>query len=152
MYGEGKKYPRVCVSAAIVNPEGRVLVTRRSEKVWYPGTWCIPGGHVDGGEDWISALRKEVMEEVGLTIRNEVLIGIYSDPAKGMLPDPVTGEKRYFVSAAFLVKDFTGTPRLTEEISEIAWFYPNELPSNMLSPEDQKILDAFAYKSMPFVR
>ena len=103
MYGEGKRYPRVCVSATILDSTGRVLLTRRSPKVWYPGAWCLPGGHVEGGEDWVGALRKEVEEEVGLIISNEVLAGIYSDPALNILPDPVTGEKRCFVSASFLV-------------------------------------------------
>ena len=152
MYGEGRRYPRVCVSATIMDASGRVLVTRRSKKVWYPETWCLPGGHVEGGESWIGALRNEVKEEVGLTIKNEILLGIYSDPVLNILPDPVTGEKRCFVSAVFLVKDFEGGVQITDEISEYGWFFQNEMPEGMIPAEAVKFQDSFGFKRTPFVR
>ena len=57
-----------CVFVAVVHPDGRLLVHRRSEHkdVW-PGWFDIAvGGVVASGEDYDTAARREVAEEVGL--------------------------------------------------------------------------------------
>lgn len=57
-----------CVFVAVVHPDGRLLVHRRSEHkdVW-PGWFDIAvGGVVASGEDYDAAARREVAEEVGL--------------------------------------------------------------------------------------
>lgn len=56
------------VFVAVVHPDGRLLVHRRSEAkdVW-PGWWDIAvGGVVTAGETYDDAARREVFEEVGL--------------------------------------------------------------------------------------
>ncbi len=152
LYGKDPKYPRVCVSAAIVNKEGKVLLTKRSEKVWYAGTWCLPGGHVEGGEDWIAAVRKEVLEEVGLKVKNEVLVGIYSDPKLNTLEDKPSGRVNVFVSACFLIRDFEGEVKITDEVSEYGWFSVDKLPTDTIPVEALKCQDSFKPKEFPFVR
>jgi len=57
-----------CVFVAVVHPDGRLLVHRRSEHkdVW-PGWFDIAvGGVVAAGEGYDAAARREVAEEVGL--------------------------------------------------------------------------------------
>lgn len=152
MYGKENKYPRVCVSAVVINKEGKVLLTRRSEKVWFAGTWCLPGGHVEGGEDWIGAIRNEVHEEVGLKTKNEVLVGIYSDPALNTLEDRPSKTTHVFVSASFLIRDFEGEVKPSEEVSDFGWFSESEIPKETLAVEALKCRDAFQFKTIPFVR
>jgi mutator protein MutT len=54
--------------AFIVEKEGRILVERRKlTKENDPGTVAIPGGHVEGGESFEEACRRELHEELGLT-------------------------------------------------------------------------------------
>lgn len=43
---------------------GRVLLVRRADD----GTWGLPGGGVDPGEDWRAAARRECHEETGWRI------------------------------------------------------------------------------------
>ena len=58
----------ICVGAAIFR-EGRMLLLRRSEALTaFPGTWDIPGGHVEEGEELRSALMTEVREETGYAL------------------------------------------------------------------------------------
>jgi len=46
----------------------RFLVGRRSKIESLPGTWGIPGGNCDAGEDLISTVKREVFEETGYSL------------------------------------------------------------------------------------
>lgn len=50
-------------------PDGRLLLQKRADNIeLYPGRWCeSASGHVDEGEDWEQAARREMQEEVGIT-------------------------------------------------------------------------------------
>ena len=45
-----------------------VLLLRRSDEVTEPGTWGVPGGKVDEGEDPFTAALRELDEETDLTL------------------------------------------------------------------------------------
>jgi NADH pyrophosphatase NudC (nudix superfamily) len=75
--------PFEVVITAIVVKDGKYLITRRSmQKKRFPGMWTLPGGHLEltdftespkeTADYWYNvlekALRREVMEEVGLNI------------------------------------------------------------------------------------
>ncbi|MBM4317124.1 MAG: NUDIX domain-containing protein [Deltaproteobacteria bacterium] len=144
--------PRAAVSAVIMNPEKKVLLTLRSSKVWWPGQWCLPGGHLRGGQDWLSTCREEVSEEVGLEVVKARLVGIYSDPEVNQLWEPRAGKKLSFVVASFLVTDYRGEVKVNDEVSEVGWFELDRLPTPLLVSEKIKISDAFRFDGQAFVR
>ncbi len=45
------------------------LPRRAATKKFIPGVHEIPGGHIDFGEDIVAGLKREMMEEFGITIR-----------------------------------------------------------------------------------
>lgn len=45
----------------VLNPKGQVLVVNQRGK-----TWSLPKGHVDPGEDVLTAARREIYEESGV--------------------------------------------------------------------------------------
>lgn len=69
---EGPKYMLATVSAIIerlIEGELRVYIqTRWEPNILSSGTFEIPGGRIEAGEDIYSALRREVEEETGLEI------------------------------------------------------------------------------------
>src|SRR5262245_46994119 len=70
--------PKV-VAGTLPIRDGRVLLTRRAIEP-ARGCWTFPGGYVDWGEDVREGARRETLEEVGLTVRLEELLGLYSYP------------------------------------------------------------------------
>jgi len=54
----------VVVVAAVIEAEGRFLLTRRQQGVHLEGLWEFPGGKVDPGETHAEALRRELREEL----------------------------------------------------------------------------------------
>jgi 8-oxo-dGTP diphosphatase len=62
---------RVPVDVAVgvlIDPEGRFLLTSRPEGKVYAGYWEFPGGKLEAGETVEQALRRELIEELGITI------------------------------------------------------------------------------------
>jgi len=56
----------VCVGAAIFHGDALLLLRRIPT---FPGLWELPGGSVEEGEKLEDALRREVREETGLTVK-----------------------------------------------------------------------------------
>ncbi len=51
------------VAALVLDPEGKLLVC---ERLRFKGAWQFPQGGVDKGEDLETALKRELVEEIGL--------------------------------------------------------------------------------------
>lgn len=122
------------VRAIIVDdsdPAGsRVLLIRHS----YVGGWHMPGGGVARGETLAEAMRREVREEVGLTVDSDVQpLGLYARFRHGA-SDHV---------AVFAVRGWSGTPTADGvEIVEARFFAFNRLPAD-LSPATRRRLEEF---------
>jgi 8-oxo-dGTP diphosphatase len=52
----------------LIDADGRFLLTSRPEGKVYAGHWEFPGGKVEAGESIEQALRRELHEELGITI------------------------------------------------------------------------------------
>ena len=52
----------------LINRDGRFLLTSRPEGKVYAGYWEFPGGKLESGESVEQALRRELHEELGITI------------------------------------------------------------------------------------
>ncbi|MBA3585085.1 MAG: NUDIX domain-containing protein [Gemmatimonadetes bacterium] len=57
------------VLAAVVDEKRRVLIQPRVGDPAFAGSWELPGGKIDPGEDHAAALVREVEEETGIGVR-----------------------------------------------------------------------------------
>lgn len=70
----------VITNALVVNEEGKILISQRSfDEDHEPGKWTIPGGKIENSDSEKElfgviedTLKREVEEEVGVTITNKV--------------------------------------------------------------------------------
>lgn len=62
----------VRVTAGLICREGRYLIARRKANVHLGGLWEFPGGKCEAGESLEQCLRRELQEELSLTIENPV--------------------------------------------------------------------------------
>jgi 8-oxo-dGTP diphosphatase len=107
------------IVAGVMIKDGRILLCHRSpDRQWYPDVWDLPGGHVELGETPTEALKRELLEELGVSVHS------LSHPL-GRLCKPE------FEMDIWQVTGWHGTPAnlVPEEHDAIAWFTAEELTS-----------------------
>lgn len=138
---------RSSVSAIIFSPRGQLLLQQRGDG----GQWGLPGGSVEVGESVIDALRREVLEETGLTVSVRRLVGVYSDPRLQVVRYP-DGNIWHYVNLCFECARRGGTFRTSEETLDLRYFPPDRLPRTLLPNHRVRIRDARLRRAAPAVR
>ena len=66
--GQEPRRPVDVAVGVLIDAEGRFLLTSRPQGKVYAGYWEFPGGKLEAGETVEQALRRELHEEIGITI------------------------------------------------------------------------------------
>lgn len=141
-------YPRVSVGIIVID-KGHILLGKRINSHG-SGTWALPGGHLEYGEDIEECAQRELHEETGL----EALA-----LKKGPWMNHKIEEKHY-VSIFMYVTAFQGilTLKEPEKCERWEWFPLQELPSPLFTPLERFIQNhafehkdfGYAYLSCPY--
>lgn len=125
------KEPRIRVSGILIKDEKILFVKHRKNKEEY---YLLPGGGVDFGESFESALKREFMEEVNLEVEVKNLAFV----SEGIDPK---GEK-HIISMVFVVDYVSGEVKIPEEERIIACEYLDikELEKYRIYPNIKKVL------------
>ena len=106
------------VRALLVDPSGRIALVRHQ----YVAGWYLPGGGVDKRESAEAAIRRELIEEVGLAdVMLRYVQGVYHNRVEGKDDHVIVFLCAVADPEAFRIAD----PR---EIAEVGWFAPDDLP------------------------
>ena len=114
---------------ALLRRDGDVLLLRRAGSGVHDGELALPAGHVDEGEDAVTALVREVAEELLVTVRPEdcslALTG-HSGPER-------PGDDAY-VDLFFTVDRWTGEPAVgePEKNTGLVWAAVHALPGDVV--------------------
>ena len=103
------------IAAAVVTDDaGRLLVVRKR------GTTAFmqPGGKIDAGESASAALRREISEELGVTVVEGSVHHLGTHVA------PAANEPDHLVHADLFRVKLRGEPRAGAEIDELSWIDP----------------------------
>jgi 8-oxo-dGTP pyrophosphatase MutT (NUDIX family) len=100
----GLRAAAVAVTLCMAGGVPSFVLTRRTDKMRrHAGQWALPGGRTDEGETPEQAARRELLEEVGLAVGPESVLGLLDDYAtrSGFVITPVVvwaGDDPIFVA------------------------------------------------------
>ena len=117
--------PKVAATC-IVERDHKVLMIKRGIQPGI-GLWSMPGGYVDRGEVVEEAAAREVLEECGLEVEVDHLVGLFSERGH-----PV-------IVAAFAAREVGGALKAGSEALDVGFFSPDDLPP-LAFPRDLSIL------------
>lgn len=114
------------VVAALVERDGRYLITQRRETAVLPMLWDFPGGRVETGETDEAALAREVAERLGARVDVGQLISFVNHPYERYAVDLYLYECRLLTEAlhCHAVKDY-------------AWVTSEEMEAYSFTPVDE---------------
>lgn len=120
---------KVAVDAVVINiKDSSVLLIKRK---YPPLGWALPGGFVEENESVVEALRRELMEETGLTpFLTPKIIEVYSEPSR----DP----RGRVISVAYvvIVNDVDDLAQAGDDALECKWFEIIDLPKDLVFDHD----------------
>jgi len=94
----------------------------------YPGQWGLPGGGIEGQEQMIDALRREIHEELGdKLIISEIIPWTFRDAIRDKLFPDGSKQKIYMIFLMFNCLADNKIIKLNDEFETYAWVKPKEL-------------------------
>jgi ADP-ribose pyrophosphatase YjhB (NUDIX family) len=111
--------PTAC--ALVVDEHGRLLLARRAGEP-DRGKWDLPGGFLEENEHPLDALRRELREETGLEVEPIDFVGAWIDRYGDGDEAPST------LNLYWTARILSGAPKPADDVSELGWFRPEELP------------------------
>ncbi|WP_245716180.1 NUDIX domain-containing protein [Micromonospora humi] len=126
------------VSVVIVDDHARLLLVRHAG---HRDGWAVPGGAVELGESPADAAVREIREEIGIRIGKLRLLDVLGG-ADYEVTYP-NGDRVAYVTAVYQAGIADGTPAADlDEISELGWFTPAQLPGVGLNRFTRALLRA----------
>lgn len=120
----------------MVYDKDKILVQDRVDKKW-PGV-CFPGGHVEHSESFIESVKRELLEETGLTIENPRLCGVKQFQTRN--------EERYVV-LFFKTNQFSGELTGSKE-GGVFWIPRDQLGNYRLADDFEAMVKVFEDDSL----
>ncbi len=119
------------VAAALVDPDGRVLVQQRPSGKSMAGYWEFPGGKTEFGETLEGALIRELREELGIDVEAACL-------APAAFATGMIGERQLLL-LLYVCRKWSGVPRPLDAAA-LAWHPPLALHALTMPPADKPLI------------
>lgn len=130
------KNPAPAVSVLVIDDD-RILLGKRADSHFRAGLWCLPCGFIEFDEDFLTAARREVMEETGLVVDIESILSVMTNYLE---PDLHT------LVVVLLAKAVAGTVCPGDDIVAAEWFPLGGPLPELAFAADQEIIERY-YKS-----
>ncbi len=131
LYGKIVRPRTFGVRALLSDPAGRVALVRHH----YVSGWYLPGGGVDKGESAEAAIRRELLEEVGLSqVTITGVLGVYHNRVEAKDDHVVVFLCTVDDPARLVAAD-------RREIAEVGWFDAHALPAGTSPATRRRIGD-----------
>jgi 8-oxo-dGTP diphosphatase len=115
------------VAAALVDPDGRVLICQRPQGKQLAGLWEFPGGKLEAGETPEACLIRELDEELGIEVKAACLAPFVFASH--------TYESFHLLMPLYLCRRWEGFVERREH-DALAWVRPEKLLDYPMPPAD----------------
>lgn len=121
------------IAAGIITYAGKILIGQRKKGKDLEFLWELPGGKLEKGETLQECLKRELMEEMGLTVK---VGSLFMQKAY----DYDFGS--FVINAFFAEAKSFDIPKICEH-EQVLWIYPQDLLKYEFSPADVPIIKAY---------
>ncbi len=131
MTGEHRKPLLLVAACALVDADGRVLITQRPEGKAMAGLWEFPGGKVDPGETPEETVVRELAEELGVETKVACLAPLtFASHAY---------DEFHLLMPLFVCRRFWNIPR-GREGQALKWVRAKSLRDYPMPPADEPLI------------
>lgn len=108
---------------AIIMKGSEILLQKREDN----GLWGFHGGALEPGESFEDTVKRELFEELGITVTKCHLFKSYS--GKDFYFKYPNGDEVYIIDNIFIIDEYKGNFNIdNNEVLELKWFNVNEIP------------------------
>ena len=126
---------RTMGARALVLRDNSILLVKHT---YMPG-WYTIGGGIESGETGLQVLRRELQEEVGITLRElPSILGFYHNYT----------QKRDDYVITYICKEFEKQDVFSKEILKEKWFSLDDLPSDISPATKRRIEEYLGHRSL----
>nr|WP_255599528.1 (deoxy)nucleoside triphosphate pyrophosphohydrolase [Afifella sp. IM 167] len=119
------------VAVALVDRDGRVLLSRRPDHKELGGLWEFPGGKVEAGETPEAALIRELEEELGVDVKADCLAPLtFASHAYPNL---------HLLMPLYICRRWSGLPK-AQEGQQLRWVRPASMRDFPMPPADEPLV------------
>lgn len=120
--------PQTVGIRAILVENGKVLLVKHT----YQNSWYLPGGGLKNNETFEQGIKRELHEELGITVENLKLHGVYNNFFEGKSDSIIV----------FSSTHFSQPNKKDKEIEQYNFFEISNLPQN-ISPGTRKRIEEY---------
>ena len=121
----------IVVAGALIDADGRVLITKRPNGKEMAGLWEFPGGKIEEGETPEQALIRELKEELNIETKGSCLAPLSFASHQY--------EKFHLLMPLFICRRWWGDI-LALESQEVLWVRPKKLRDFDMAPADEPLV------------
>ncbi|MGE4800957.1 8-oxo-dGTP diphosphatase MutT [Yersinia hibernica] len=114
----------------IRNSQQEIFITQRAADSHMAGFWEFPGGKVEQGETAEIALKRELLEETGITVKEAVLLKVLEH----------TFTDRIVTLSFYMVETWDGEP-FGREGQPMRWVNQSNLVAEEFPPANKSIIE-----------
>ena len=121
----------IVAACALIDADGRVLIAERPAGKAMAGLWEFPGGKVEAGETPEETLIRELLEELGIVVRDACLAPLSF--ASHAYPD------FHLLMPLYVCRRWEGQVTAKHH-ARLAWVRPNKLRDYPMPPADGPLI------------